>query len=32
MKVLVVASKEVGLDVNCDKTNYMFLSQDMNEN
>jgi len=32
MKVLVVASKEVGLEVNCDKTKYMVLSQDMNEN
>jgi len=32
MKVLVVASKEVGLEVKCGKTKYMVLSQDMNEN
>jgi len=31
-KVLVVAIKEAGLEVNCDKTNYMVMSQDMDEN
>jgi len=27
---LVVASKEIGLEVNADKTNFMVLSQDQN--
>ena len=29
-EALVVASKEVGLEVNADKTNYMFMSRDQN--
>jgi hypothetical protein len=27
---LVIASKEIGLEVNADKTKYMFMSQDQN--
>jgi hypothetical protein len=30
--VLVVAIKNAGLEVTCDKTNYMIISQDMDEN
>jgi len=29
-KVLVVASKEIGLEVNADKSTYMFMSPDQN--
>ena len=29
-EVLVVASKEIGLDVNADKTKYMVVSRDQN--
>ena len=29
-EALVVASKEIGLEVNADKTNYMVMSQDQN--
>jgi hypothetical protein len=29
-EALVVASKEVGLEVNTDKTNYMVMSRDQN--
>ena len=28
IQALVVASKEIGLEVNADKTKYMFMSQD----
>jgi len=27
----IVASKEIGLEVNVDKTNYLFMSRDQNE-
>jgi len=30
MEALVVASKEIGLEVNSDKTKYMVMSQDQN--
>jgi hypothetical protein len=29
-EALVVASKEIGLEVNAEKTNYMVMSQDQN--
>ena len=30
-EALIVASKEIGLEVNADKTKYMVMSQDQNE-